>query len=466
MAALALAAGALDGPAPTATMGDIIDLISYYLAVDVASQSLLQEHESKLARAAIGTDLAALIPNLHAAQVAATACAVARIFRVQLLPSRSSLDELSKTWWIASRLDRDADQLRRAAMSLGMQVPVFVRAAVALLAFAVSSEPMGCVILERAIDDPFRKKYDVDADVLKLAAYKLATTRSDLQRWLDEVQMHFPEGVRQFVPTPLLTTPLLALEMPGLPQYLCPSIHHFVSAVRDRVRDAISQDGSMPANTSELYGGYLVEYIKAASSAAELEVYDIDDMEAGTERRADLLFVEGDRGLIVEVKRSVATGGLSKHLLYPEGIAAVLLHLLGAFRQCQATLWRRPWQRRGMRLTRLAAIILVDEPVAAEGAVFSELLSAQTHVDLPFDVLSVTEFENAVAVLGVCGLVELLIDKWAARLQGIPLQVFASKVRGLQTKKIPGKRTHLAFEDKELFFEIGLTRTEFSAEWP
>lgn len=347
-----------------------------------------------------------------------------------------------------------------------MQVPVFVRAATALLAFAVTCDSTGGVIIERPIDDEFHAKYDVDIDVLRLAAFKLSTTRADLQRWVQEIQDSFPEGVRQFVPTPLLTTPLLSLETPGLAPYVCPSIHHFISAVRDRVRKVISQDGGMPTNASQLYGDYLVDYIKAAALAASVDVFDIDDMEPGTERRADLLFVERDRGLIVEVKRSVATGGLSKHMLYPRGIVAVLSHLLGAFRQCQATLWRRPWRRNGLQLNRLAAIILVDEPVAGEGAVFSELLSSQTVVDLPFDVMSVVDFENALGTLGVRGLVELLIDKWGKRLQGIPLQLFARNVCGIQTKIINGKRKHLTMEDEELFFKIGLAKSEFAAEWP
>lgn len=114
LAALGLAGGAPNESDPTATLGDIIDLHYYHLAINAASESLLLEHQHALARAAIGTDLAILVPNLQAARVAATACAVARIVRIQLLPSRSSLDELSKTWWIARRLDRDADQLRRA----------------------------------------------------------------------------------------------------------------------------------------------------------------------------------------------------------------------------------------------------------------------------------------------------------------------------------------------------------------
>ena len=325
---------------------------------------------------------------------------------------------------------------------------------------------MGLVFVERDIEPRFLEKYDVDQDTLRLAAYKLSTTRADIQRWIAEVEARFPEGAKQFVPTPLLTTPLLKLEIANGPPYVCPSLFHFISAARDRVREAISQPGSTDVDSSDLYGEYLVQYVQAFARAAGVKVIDLDLLERRTKKRADLLFIENDRGLIVEVKRSLATGSLSKHLLYPEGIIAVLQHLLGAFQQCQATQSRRAWKSEGIELGCIAAVILVDEPVGAEGGVFADLLGAQTQIDLPFEVMSVTEFENALGVLGTEALVDLIRRKWSDGLRDVPLAIYAKNFRKLETRTVPGKRTHLEAEDRELFFETGMATRDFSAEWP
>jgi hypothetical protein len=209
-----------------------------------------------------------------------------------------------------------------------------------------------------------------------------------------------------------------------------------------------------------------VEYLKAFARAASLNVIDLDLIEGRTLRRADLLFIEDHSVLIAEVKRSLAPGALSRHLLYPEGIIAVFKHLLGAYGQCLASFARRSWRTQGVDEARVAAVVLVDEPVGAEGAVFADLYGAQTTVDLPFEIMGVDEFENAVGVLGTKGLVDLICKKWSEGMRDIPLIVYARNVLGIETQRAEGKRAHLEVEERELFFEAGLVPRNFAAAWP
>ncbi len=456
----------MDPGARHASLKEIAALHLHFVAVNSVPSELLDEHERDIAKRVIGTDLAFVLPNLRAARAAAANSILARVHRTQILAARSALDELSKTWWIAKRVDLDADQIARAETMLGMPVPIFVRAASALLAFAYMSDAPGAVFMERDLDAEFLAKYEVGQEDLRLAAYKLSTTRDDVQRWLVEIRARFREGIKHLVPSPLLTTPLLRLDLGSGPPYACPSVNHFVAAVRDRVREAISQRGRTDADSADLYGERLVDYLKAFATAASLNVLDLDTIEDRTLRRADLLFFEGDSVLIAEVKRSLATGALSRHLLYPEGIIAVFSHLHGAYGQCQATFARRSWRATGISDTHAAAVVLVDEPVGAEGAVFSDLYGAQTVVDLPFEIMGVDEFENAIGVLGTRRLVELICKKWNEGLRDIPLLVYARNVLGIETQIVEGKRTHLEAEERELFFEAGLVPRNFPAVWP
>jgi hypothetical protein len=361
----------------------------------------------------------------------------------------------------------------RAEQMLGMSVPTFVRAASALIALAVTSEPeMGRVDLNRPIDQAFTEKYDVDADALRLAAYKLATSRDDLQLWLDDLVRNAPPGLLHYAPTPLASTPLLRgddLVDPKLPShtlFLCPSIYHFIGAVRDRVKDAISAPGQITEDTQTLYGEMLNRYVARCIEGTG-RVINIDDID-GNDRRADWLLVADGCGLIIEVKRVLATGALSRHLVTARGMAAVLEHLYGAYDQCRSTRSGARWTTQCGRLSEIAALVLVDEPVGAEGAVVSDLLARQTvaGVDPPFEVMSVAEFENAIHVLGVKQLVRLINEKWQRGYVGVPLGVYFTKVLGREKVSADGARKYLEDEDRELFLELGLSASAFGAEWP
>ena len=352
-----------------------------------------------------------------------------------------------------------------------MSVPTFVRAASALLAFAVVELPRGYANLNRPVDEDFATKYDVDHETLRLAAFKLSTTRRDLQLWLDDLQKT-PSALRHHAPNPLATTPLLSVDglvSPAPPPntvHLCPSIFHFLGAVRDRVREAISGPSDMTVNTQELYGAVLSDYVHQCSSGAGI-MYSVDAFD-GDQRRADWLLVNGDSGLIIEVKRALATGTLSRHLLTANGMCAVLKQLYGAYDQCRATASRRNWRRHCGPLRQIAALVLVDEPVGAEGAVVAELLSRNTvaGTEPPFEVMSVAEFENAIHTLGVQRLVSLIRGKWLAGHAGTPLGSYFTKVLGEESINNRTARAHMLPEDHELFLNLGSAASAVGARWP
>ncbi len=468
LAALALAAGHDAGKHPT--NGDIIDLHLESLAVNDTSDDVIRPTAEALARLAITEPIAAMVPSLAAARQAVSSFTLARMAREQSLPARARIDELGHIWWIARKIDNEASHLGRTNTELGMPVPTFVRTSLALLALAVNNQPRGYINLNRSIEEKFEKTYDVDIDTMQLAAFKLMTTRDDLRKWI-EGQRASDASISR-APNLLATTPLLSIDEfldptpPINTVYLCPSLFHFIGAVRDRVRQAISAPGQIEINTEELYGSVLSEYVYHCSTGAGV-MYSVDEFD-GNGRRADWLLVNGDAGLIIEVKRALATGTLSRHLLNANGMSAVLRQLYGAYEQCRATASRRNWSRKCGPLTRLAALVLVDEPVGAEGAVVADLLVSHTEAgaDPPFEVMSVFEFENAVHALGVQRLVSLIREKWSRGFAGLPLSTYFTSVRNEERIINPNARTHIPAEDEELFLNLGFAASALGARWP
>lgn len=457
LALLSFAYGAMNSSnAPCATIGDVIDLQLAYLTIDASRKEMHDADSAAVAKAAItDRNISELIPNLDAAEKAISGFSICRMIRLQMIPSEGGFDELSRIWWIARRLDRESDQLRTAQRILGMEIPVFIRGALALLSLAVTSEHNGCVSLGGGVDADFTRKYDVDANTLLLAADKLSTSREDFLAWLSEAEGAVRPGMAPFIPMALMSTPLLKFEEPDSPQFVCPSFSHFVSAMRDRLRDAISTQGGMPTHAIRIYGTILAKYVEEMASAANITVLNLDTVEPSNEKHADLLLVEGEYALLVEVKRSIAPGLMSRYLIDPRGIVEMLSHLRLALRQCQCSYERRSWETKGLIPSNIAALILIDEPLAAEGAVFAELLSAQTSLNIRFDVLSVTEFERAIGAVGVRGLAQLIHLKWSLGYQGLPLDQFASRVLNMTPKKSTHPRSHLKEEDRELFMGLG-----------
>lgn len=335
---------------------------------------------------------------------------------------------------------------------------------------ANSLQPMGRVDLNREIDQAFVEKYDVDLDALRLAAFKLATSRDELQGWLRDLLQNAPPGLLHYAPSPLATTPLLRcddlVEPPLLAHtlFLCPSIYHFIGAVRDRVREAISAPSQIQMDTQSLYGELLNDYVgkcmDGVGQVVSIDAFDRDD------RRADWLISDGSSTLIIEVKRALVTGSLSRHLVTARGMAAVLEHIYGAYDQCRSTYNRARWTSYCGKLTEVAAMILIDEPVGAEGAVVAELLSRQTAIGVkpPFEVMSVAEFENAIHVLGVKRLVSLIRGKWHAGHVGLPLGIYFSKVLGENQRRVSHVRNYVELEDRELFLELGFSTSD--RQWP
>ncbi len=115
----------------------------------------------------------------------------------------------------------------------------------------------------------------------------------------------------------------------------------------------------------------------------------------------------------------------------------------------------------------MAALVLIDEPLSGEGAVFGELYARQTRVPLPFEIMSIGEYEHALGVLGVSGLVEMICAKFANRHPGAPLAQFAMHVMRMSTRRVPEARAYLRPFAAELLPEELANLDEFySARWP
>jgi hypothetical protein len=80
--------------------------------------------------------------------------------------------------------------------------------------------------------------------------------------------------------------------------------------------------------------------------------------------------------------------------------------------------------------------------------------------------MSIAEFENAVHVLGVKTLVELICQKWRSGHAGVPLSAYYSKVLNRERQRVKNVRNHIQTEDRELFLELGLSASMFGAQWP
>jgi hypothetical protein len=176
--------------------------------------------------------------------------------------------------------------------------------------------------------------------------------------------------------------------------------------------------------------------------------------------------VEETSGLIVEIKRSIGIVTECRGLTRPTDIQTILSHFLGAYRQCIATHERRSWEQDGTSLSKLAALVLVDEPLSGEGAVFAELYARQTSVTLPFEIMSIGEFEHALGVLGVPGLVEMIRAKFDNRYEGAPLAQFAMRVLRLPTRHVRDARAYLRPLAAELVPDLADVEDFYSARWP
>lgn len=312
--------------------------------------------------------------------------------------------------------------------------------------------------------------------MLRLAAFKLSRSPDEFAEWHRTDVDALPIGLKQYVPNALAVTPLIRVDEfvdPAAPRsthFLCPSLHHFAAAVNNLVRASVAAPRSnFVASIGGYYGEVLEKYVELVlqSRLSAEAVYKIELWENEQQRKADFLARDGTRGLIVEIKRSLGTE-FDKHVLDAEGILEVLGMLYSAYTQCETTFDRRPWRDEPActSIGPMAAIVLVDELAGGEGSALSYLFARTRVPRPPFEVMGISEFEEAVGVLGVARLVDLINEKWRAGYADLPLRLYATKIVGMPREVRVGAKSYLRNADVELLLEIGLARQEYAASWP
>lgn len=447
-----------------ATPADLGDLFYRYCGVQQSSAEA-KAFADGVARAAIGSDAAFLVPDLTTAKRVERLFSIARVMTASWLPSRIRVDEFLRALWLAERLRERWVDLERVNRVLGMELDVFIRASLVLFAAAMAAAPTGRIPIDLIGNRPLTR-YSIDRAVLELAASRLSTNAEDIESWISRIYEFAPPGMVQHSPSVLVSTPLLKVPWADAHEYLCPSPVHLMAAVRDRVRHALSSEAGTTNQVMTLYGDLLEEYVAFVARAHDAVVLRVDDIDPGVERHADLILIEENAGLIVEVKRSIGVSFGARGLTRPMDVIAVLEHLLGAYGQCLATYRRRRWEREGFRPSCLAGVVLIDESIAAEGAAFAELYARQGGADLPYDVMGISEFEEALGVLGVRRLVSMISSRAENGMHGAPLAQYAMQHLRLPTREVAEGRGYLRAVAAQLGQDLESFEGFFTAKWP
>ncbi len=108
----------------------------------------------------------------------------------------------------------------------------------------------------------------------------------------------------------------------------------------------------------------------------------------------------------------------------------------------------------------------MDEAIAGDAGAVALLLDALGPVVPYFEVMSVSEFEDMLPVLGVESSVRLIRQKWISGKCDVPLRVFAAKERGRVRIEVADAKAYLRGEDAELLVGVGLEGRGFAARWP
>ena len=306
--------------------------------------------------------------------------------------------------------------------------------------------------------------------MLRVGANRLALRLSDLQDWHAREVLSLREGFRQYAPSPFAMSPLLETpdQAHSHQHYLCASPPVFIGAITHMVREAASRvGGQMGAPVASAYGYALEDYVEMVCRhhLALGQVFRVSKWEEPSVKQADLLLVSKQCGLLIEIKRSLASS-TAKEILDTEGCLAVADKIGGAYRQCANTARSRPWRSDLGELTEVAAIILVDEAIAGDAGAVALLLDALGPVVPYFEVMSVSEFEDMLPVLGVESSVRLIRQKWISGKCDVPLRVFAAKERGRVRIEVADAKAYLRGEDAELLVGVGLEGRGFAARWP
>jgi hypothetical protein len=178
-----------------------------------------------------------------------------------------------------------------------------------------------------------------------------------------------------------------------------------------------------------------------------------------------LLVVDGDSALVIEIKRTLATE-VEKTILDAESAIEVLSKLSKAYSQCKTSDQRKPWRsdRIGRNIQHTEAIILVDDSVVAEGGILAMLLYELGAVSPRFETMSLSSFEDMIAVLGVRNSTLVIRQKWLTGNCDMPLAQYCRTVQGRARVTVPNARRLLETMSREIFGTLRIG--DFDASWP
>lgn len=404
------------------------------------------------------TGASSLVSSTQQARRAQILFSLSRVIRTQWQSRLTDPDGLARTWWCLKRLDQLAGIMGALRKRLGMDVPTFVQSSRVLFALAMTGDSKGQIDLEKDFSS-LESKWDVPNEVVRLAARKLSVDFETIGIWhRDIVLANSSQGYFQHCSTPLLAAPLIEVPDGVEPAIVCPSPDGFVAATERYLRvAATSCPGQITENVNSVFGEVLEDYIVFAVKQliSDDAVHKIDKWEHTTEKQADLLLVEGSSALIVEIKRTLANQR-ERSVQDEHGIASILAKLCGAYEQCRTSADRRPWEREQELggITTIAAIIVLDDVLAAEGDLFARLIRENTEHALPVAVVGVAELEMMICTLGIAGVVELVEKRFSDDERcDLPLRTYASRT-GLPPRSTQAIRDFLAEENKELFGDL------------
>jgi hypothetical protein len=279
-----------------AARDDVVTLVERYVAIR-ASPTASLDFVRRVAREMLSSDAAFMMPDSPTAAVAERLFNHCRTMYATWLPSRIRLDEFVRSWWFARQLNDRAANLDRVNRILGMEIDVFVRAAVILFAVAIANAPSGHIRLAE-LPDSTLSRYRISRDALRLAVARLAANGSDVEAWITNTTSLVPEGLRHYQPSVLVACPLLnvtalasARDAQSHDLLLCPSPVHLMGTVRDRIREAISTElvDGPETQIRTLYGELLEDYVEFVSQSPTVRVVRLDLVEPAQRQHADIL---------------------------------------------------------------------------------------------------------------------------------------------------------------------------------
>jgi hypothetical protein len=462
----AITAACCVGTEVVADDAQVIDQIWRFLAVEeLASldEELEQAADTLLREASKHEELVKLIADTDQARTIMAQLTAGRIFRAQWHPHMHQLDKIFRFWLVIKRIDQTGELFVTLRKMLNMEPDRFIRAALVIMSLAYQG--IGHIELTTATSDRLTPNLDVTLDDLMLAASRLSRSPEEFVEWhRRDVLERAQRGFYQYTPNPLAITPLIALS----DGFYCPSIDMYLAAIENVFRGMISSlDPISRERRADEYGAMLEEYVTefAQEIGGKSRVHRIERFESAGSKKADLLLVDNDVALVVEIKRTIGTT-LEKDILDAESAVAIFAKLTGALMQCKTSIRRMPWRRAqvGTKIKITKAVILADDLMITEGNILAAILYNRGAIDPHFEVLGMTDFEDALAIDGIRSLALTIQRKWLTGHCGMPLRQYVRTVQGKPRASAANGRQLL---DREAASILGALKfPSLGAQWP